>query len=725
MGLMDVRQRFFAKFPAAERLDQALRSSSNSRPMFFVASIDESHDHDLKGSGLALLRLGTEFERRFGINGEIAAYFVPWRDFQRRSFNAITLRTSELVRSLQQETVGKERFTPSRRVALLISADPKVHNKLDEWQDDSMSELTVVPIDPLAAPDEQILDLLAINLRSRLGERDLYRTQNPVSGFDFFGRAALLRNLSASINGDENVAILGLRRSGKTSVLQELRRQLRPRGVVMPIADFQMLEDQSAEELVNSIASNLNEELKLSKASGIDLWIGDNAEQESHDMTPNSLSDRLKRVAARNSHIRVVIAIDEIESAAAIARTNPVAIKVLLGTLRSAAQGRENISLLFSGVANRMFRSSTLGDAGAVDNPMFGQVSSVHLTSFDRDETAALVRDLGEPMLLKWDDMAVDQIHNLTGGFPYFVRDLASTVRKSVRARVGGANNSDLITISSDDIAAEVSGWAARAAEAWSGIVAALGIHYPAAAALLDTSLTEAELNEWVSGDAEAVSAAEDLLALKLLISEGSTLKYSPTLAAMQSLHSLQSPGGNRAVATHSPVPDALADLIRGGESHVLEFKQTSRINVHTGMKDPEMENEVLKTVAGFLNSDGGELLVGIADDGSARGLEPDLGLFKQSYDRYERWIRGDLLAKRIDKQLVADNVRMEFLPFRGKTILRIGVTPSREPAWVDDKSLFRRLGNQTIAVEGGREIQAFLAQRNGADHRSSATSPR
>ena len=128
------------------------------------------------------------------------------------------------------------------------------------------------------------------------------------------------------------------------------------------------------------------------------------------------------------------------------------------------------------------------------------------------------------------------------------------------------------------------------------------------------------------------------------------------------------------------------------------------------------METEVVKTVAGFLNSDGGQLLVGIADDGSAKGLERDLALFKSSYDRFERWVRGDLLAKRIDTRLVTDNVNLEFVQFRGKTILRVKVLPSRDAAWVDDKVLYRRLGNQTVNVEGGREMQAFLAQRGAAD---------
>ncbi|MEQ1610075.1 MAG: ATP-binding protein [Hyphomonadaceae bacterium] len=50
----------------------------------------------------------------------------------------------------------------------------------------------------------------------------------------------------------------------------------------------------------------------------------------------------------------------------------------------------------------------------------------------------------------------------------------------------------------------------------------------------------------------------------------------------------------------------------------------TLRTNLHTGEKDPRMELAVLKTIAGLLNSLGRALVVGVANDGSAVGIEND-----------------------------------------------------------------------------------------------------
>lgn len=54
--------------------------------------------------------------------------------------------------------------------------------------------------------------------------------------------------------------------------------------------------------------------------------------------------------------------------------------------------------------------------------------------------------------------------------------------------------------------------------------------------------------------------------------------------------------------------PDMLLsinDIIVIGESSEVEFKSTLRVNLHTGSKDPRIELAVLKTIAGFLNTNG------------------------------------------------------------------------------------------------------------------------
>lgn len=70
-----------------------------------------------------------------------------------------------------------------------------------------------------------------------------------------------------------------------------------------------------------------------------------------------------------------------------------------------------------------------------------------------------------------------------------------------------------------------------------------------------------------------------------------------------------------------------IAEVAQMGESDRLEFKSSARWNLRTDKRDEAMEEVVAKTVAAFMNSAGGTLLLGVADDGSLIGLGPDYSL--------------------------------------------------------------------------------------------------
>ena len=66
-------------------------------------------------------------------------------------------------------------------------------------------------------------------------------------------------------------------------------------------------------------------------------------------------------------------------------------------------------------------------------------------------------------------------------------------------------------------------------------------------------------------------------------------------------------------------------ELIKRGESKTLEFKSTLRWSLKDARQDDKgVTLAVLKTVAAFLNTEGGDLLIGVADDGAVVGIEHD-----------------------------------------------------------------------------------------------------
>lgn len=147
--------------------------------------------------------------------------------------------------------------------------------------------------------------------------------------------------------------------------------------------------------------------------------------------------------------------------------------------------------------------------------------------------------------------------------------------------------------------------------------------------------------------------------------------------------------------------PRTAAELVAAGESHSVEFKQTARWNVHTEQKDPKIELVIGKTVAGFLNGDGGTLLIGVDDDGRATGLKDDLKLMKApDVDRFELWLT-DHLQRCLGKPDVA-NVRVAFEMVDRFEVCRVDIQPSPKPVFLDEPGgnreadMYVRMGNST-----------------------------
>ncbi len=78
-----------------------------------------------------------------------------------------------------------------------------------------------------------------------------------------------------------------------------------------------------------------------------------------------------------------------------------------------------------------------------------------------------------------------------------------------------------------------------------------------------------------------------------------------------------------------------LALLLVQGEGPILEFKSSFRWDLRQNQANKGLEAVILKTIAGFMNGNGGTLLIGVADDGAIVGLKPDYTLLKKTRCRW------------------------------------------------------------------------------------------
>lgn len=152
--------------------------------------------------------------------------------------------------------------------------------------------------------------------------------------------------------------------------------------------------------------------------------------------------------------------------------------------------------------------------------------------------------------------------------------------------------------------------------------------------------------------------------------------------------------------------------LLAAGESDRVEFKETARWNVREDKKDPRMEAVVAKTVAAFLNSSGGTLLIGADDAGRPTGLDRDLATLREpDVDRFELWLR-DMLSTTLGKNAAA-LPRIRFADVDGVTVCAVRCPRAPEPVFLaqgQSTDLWVRVGNSTRSF-GVDEAVSYVAR--------------
>lgn len=156
----------------------------------------------------------------------------------------------------------------------------------------------------------------------------------------------------------------------------------------------------------------------------------------------------------------------------------------------------------------------------------------------------------------------------------------------------------------------------------------------------------------------------------------------------------------NRFIAQAETLPLIdLECLIAAGESETVEFKSSARWDAREERLNKALEGVIVKALAGFLNSRGGTLLIGVGDSGEILGLEQDFATLSKRPDRdgYQQFL-VNLVSRSLGAETCAC-LSISFHPVRGIEVCRIAIGPSPRPLYVEDgvaTRFFVRTGNLT-----------------------------
>jgi CheY-like chemotaxis protein len=158
-----------------------------------------------------------------------------------------------------------------------------------------------------------------------------------------------------------------------------------------------------------------------------------------------------------------------------------------------------------------------------------------------------------------------------------------------------------------------------------------------------------------------------------------------------------------RFTTTIQPIGDLrpIPELIAQGESDRLEFKSTLQWDVRQNQENKKLQYSSLKTIAAFLNTEGGVLMIGVEDNGDLYGLEKDIQCLKNgSLDKFERHL-VQLIENNIGKRFIP-SIKIRFTNLEDKNICAVYIQKANQKAFLkSDKGteFYIRTGNASRSL--------------------------
>jgi predicted HTH transcriptional regulator len=123
-----------------------------------------------------------------------------------------------------------------------------------------------------------------------------------------------------------------------------------------------------------------------------------------------------------------------------------------------------------------------------------------------------------------------------------------------------------------------------------------------------------------------------------------------------------------------------IKSLIEKGECTNIEFKSSLRYCFHQKIADKKIEHSAMKTIAAFLNSEGGTLLIGIEDNRNILGLVNDFSTLKKVENKLDEFQKHlDNLIENYLGNSAFTFINVLFHEINENIICEIQVNPNRK----------------------------------------------
>jgi membrane protein YdbS with pleckstrin-like domain len=165
-------------------------------------------------------------------------------------------------------------------------------------------------------------------------------------------------------------------------------------------------------------------------------------------------------------------------------------------------------------------------------------------------------------------------------------------------------------------------------------------------------------------------------------------------------------------VVEHGEAPD-VNRLLSGDEHEHLEFKSSLRFDVKNGKVNHDLEKAAMKTVAAFLNTQGGHLVLGVDNARNVLGLKQDYGTIQvQNSDGFENHFT-QVFNNMIGPEF-RQFIKLYFHKIGESDVCVVKVAPSARPAYLkngNEEHFYVRTGNISTPLKLS-EVESYAVSR-------------
>jgi hypothetical protein len=153
-----------------------------------------------------------------------------------------------------------------------------------------------------------------------------------------------------------------------------------------------------------------------------------------------------------------------------------------------------------------------------------------------------------------------------------------------------------------------------------------------------------------------------------------------------------------------------MLEIIKSNESEILEFKSTLRMNLYTGDIDKKIEYSVLKTLAAFMNTNGGDLFIGVSNKGELLGIEND------RFENIDKFLLhlSNIFKEKIGKKFL-HLLDFNTIKINNKYLVQIKCKKSTAPVFLknplNQEEFYVRIGPSSAELKGS-ELVEYIQKR-------------